>query len=237
MISSLSFGDDVSLIPHVPWSFILLFSIWNNRYLLKSLLIVFWWHIFSRSSLYVVLSSVLYGYTCSILLALSFGIILKIIYLLWFLQLSRVATWRFFFLKGGATAQICGFFLAHRPWTVFWRDSLFTGACSCCYTWEQAQGASGRVGGCVGLALGILGMSISQIGGFLGEVLLVPHVWVSAGVLKAVNRNHIPLMSFDSLTCLFPDLTTPTPQVLKGLPQYSKYCRRETAFVSSFLNS
>ena len=101
----------------------------------------------------------------------------------------------FCFPEGGAKTQVCGFSLAHRPWPVFWRDSLFRWACFIYCTEEQAPGVSCRVWGSADLALRALRVSMGQVGLSLDEVFLAAHNELPAGVLIIVSRSLTPLIS------------------------------------------
>lgn len=58
----------------------------------------------------------LYQHTCSTLLALSFGRILKLYGFLLVLTTHQIGYWKLFcFTEGGATTQVCDFSLSYRP--------------------------------------------------------------------------------------------------------------------------
>lgn len=72
----------------------------------------------------------------------------------------------FCFPNGGTTAQICGFFLVHRPWSAFCTCFLPTRACV-----GVAQGTRWlQRGRCVVLACHVLGVTVGQLGWSMGEV-------------------------------------------------------------------
>lgn len=131
---------------------------------------------FCWSSLCELLFPAVYGHTCFTLLAPSCGRILKF-YVFSGSYNSLVGCWQpsFCFPEGDTKTQVCGFSLAHRPWPVFWRDSLFRWACflywgtgtrsqlqSVRKCWFSSQGLEGAHGpGWVRLQWGF--SSVSQV--------------------------------------------------------------------------
>lgn len=61
------------------------------------------------------------------------------------------------FLEVGITAQVCGFSFAHILWSLFLRELPLPDLLLLLHSGEHIQGASLRVEGGVGLALGCLG--------------------------------------------------------------------------------
>ena len=96
------------------------FCIWSNRHLHKSLLVAF------RCSVLSCGIAVIWGFLClcvgkaALVFASSCGRVLKQLCLLWFLKLSRLSTGNLScFPEGGAIAQVCGFYFAHKLGPVF----------------------------------------------------------------------------------------------------------------------
>ena len=104
----------------------------------------------------------------------------------------------FCFPKDGAKAQVCGL-------SQTCRFSQFLPELTSCLPKPALAATIGRMHrklvthwGYVGEALGVLGVPIDLLKGYMGEAFLVAHGWLLDGISNTVSNVHILLMSSEN---------------------------------------
>lgn len=143
---------------HVPCRFVL----WLEVAAISGLYWLPSYGVYSSWSCYMYLgfSLTLYLYTWHTLLAPFCGRNRRLLWLLWFLKLTLLATGNhFLFPGGGSTTQVCAFSVIYRSWCVFLRALSLLNWLFLPHLGAQRTG--GPVGG-VGLVLQVFGVPHSQ---------------------------------------------------------------------------